>query len=181
MSLLGNAVLTYFGKWDFVEPLERPELATQLYVAPGESPGGVGVRETRVSLLSLSELQGLEEGSPAADWWSLGAILFEVLTGQVSLFQSLSRVHVTGNSMRPRLQLTGWSVMPTPPHLQTLLSCHPEGVHSHIPLRIPCSLSPEAVSLLKQVYSYSAHTKFQCRVEYWIAFVHVISDCSCYR
>lgn len=35
--------------------------------------------------------------------------------------------------------------------LQTLLSCHPEGIDSHVPLRIPCALSPEAASLLKQV------------------------------
>lgn len=49
-SLLGNVVLTYFGKWDFVEPLEKPELASQLYVAPGESGWA---RETRVILLSV--------------------------------------------------------------------------------------------------------------------------------
>ena len=31
----GNAVLTYFGKWDFVEPQENYQLIEKLYVAPG--------------------------------------------------------------------------------------------------------------------------------------------------
>ena len=30
-----------------------------------------------------AELRGLAEPTPAADWWSLGAIFFEVFTGQV--------------------------------------------------------------------------------------------------
>ena len=33
--------------------------------------------------ISTSELCGLLDAHPAADWWSLGAILFEILTGKV--------------------------------------------------------------------------------------------------
>ena len=34
-------------------------------------------------MFPVSELCGLSEADPAADWWSLGAILFEILTGKV--------------------------------------------------------------------------------------------------
>ncbi len=33
----GKAVLTYFGKWDFVEPSSHFMLSQQFYTAPGES------------------------------------------------------------------------------------------------------------------------------------------------
>ena len=36
-----------------------------------------------VLLFLCSELCGLSEVDPSADWWSLGAILFEMLTGKV--------------------------------------------------------------------------------------------------
>ncbi len=34
---------------------------------------------------------------------------------------------------------------------QSLLSCHPDGVHSHLPLKLPVVLSPQALSLLTQL------------------------------
>lgn len=36
LTYSGSAVLTYFGKWDFVESDIGYELARKLYVAPGE-------------------------------------------------------------------------------------------------------------------------------------------------
>ncbi len=35
----------------------------------------------------FSELGGLGDVTEACDWWSLGAILFEILTGQVLLLK----------------------------------------------------------------------------------------------
>jgi serine/threonine protein kinase len=60
---LGSVKLTYFGKWDYIQSPIDDEAKSMLYVAP--------------------ELCGLGEASPGADWWSLGAILFELLTGKV--------------------------------------------------------------------------------------------------
>ena len=37
----------------------------------------------------LIELLGLEIATPAADWWSLGAIMFELLTGKVTWLSTL--------------------------------------------------------------------------------------------
>ena len=34
-------------------------------------------------MLCIAELCGLAETSEASDWWSLGALLFEILTGEV--------------------------------------------------------------------------------------------------
>ncbi len=55
--------------------------------------------------VSPPELQGLVEPSPAADWWSLGAILFEILTGTVS--------NSTRIIAHERLILmVGWAIIP---------------------------------------------------------------------
>ncbi len=79
--------MTYFGKWSFVEEKEDITAIKTLYMAPGQySHGYVRVCIIHASniLLSLfAELQTLNEATEASDWWSLGAFLFELLTGKV--------------------------------------------------------------------------------------------------
>ncbi|XP_062502209.1 ribosomal protein S6 kinase delta-1-like isoform X2 [Corticium candelabrum] len=62
LSPEGNLVLTYFGYWDQIDRHYHPEAAADFYIAP--------------------ELNGMLRVSPAADWWSFGVILFELLTGK---------------------------------------------------------------------------------------------------
>ena len=80
-SSLGDVKLTYFGKWDYVPYSIKIEAVQMMYVAPGNIILSTNIYN---SVIIFSELQGLEEATISADWWSLGAILFELLTGKVS-------------------------------------------------------------------------------------------------
>lgn len=66
---------------------------TYMYARGGACPGhyAMVLQCTYMQIHALmwvcfcSELCGLCEADPSADWWSLGAILFEILTGKVHL------------------------------------------------------------------------------------------------
>ncbi|XP_056437839.1 ribosomal protein S6 kinase delta-1 [Gadus chalcogrammus] len=60
----GHIQLTYFCSWSDVEDSYDKEAMANMYCAP--------------------EVGGISEETAACDWWSLGAILFELLTGKVS-------------------------------------------------------------------------------------------------
>ncbi|TSL47536.1 Ribosomal protein S6 kinase delta-1 [Bagarius yarrelli] len=58
----GHVELTYFCSWGEVEESCDPTAVTKMYCAP--------------------EVGGISEETAASDWWSLGALLFELLTGK---------------------------------------------------------------------------------------------------
>ncbi|KAJ4929268.1 hypothetical protein JOQ06_004879 [Pogonophryne albipinna] len=67
----GHIQLTYFCSWNDVEESCDKEAVADMYCAP--------------------EVGGISEETAACDWWSLGAVLFELLTGM-----SLLRCHPAG-------------------------------------------------------------------------------------
>ncbi|KAJ9580091.1 hypothetical protein L9F63_004283 [Diploptera punctata] len=58
----GHLLLTYMCRWIDVDSLVSAEAVEMLYAAP--------------------EVNGIFELTPAADWWSFGALIFELLTGK---------------------------------------------------------------------------------------------------
>ncbi|XP_069772229.1 ribosomal protein S6 kinase-like 1 isoform X2 [Narcine bancroftii] len=69
----GHICLTYFGQWSEVEVQCNPKAIEEMYCAP--EVGGVG------------------EVTEACDWWSLGALLFELLTGTTLSQCYPSKIH----------------------------------------------------------------------------------------
>ena len=66
----GHIRLTYFSQWKCVEPELSSYACDHFYTAP--------------------EVKGVYDVTEVCDWWSLGAILFELLTSKVSFCISLS-------------------------------------------------------------------------------------------
>ncbi|XP_067894771.1 ribosomal protein S6 kinase-like 1 isoform X1 [Heterodontus francisci] len=69
----GHICLTYFGQWSEVEVQCSPKAIEDMYCAP--------------------EVGGAGEVTEACDWWSLGALLFELLTGMTLSQCYPSRIH----------------------------------------------------------------------------------------
>uniref|UniRef100_UPI003AAC04E7 ribosomal protein S6 kinase delta-1 isoform X1 n=1 Tax=Centroberyx gerrardi TaxID=166262 RepID=UPI003AAC04E7 len=76
----GHVQLTYFCSWSEVEDSCDKEAIANMYCAP--------------------EVGGISEETAACDWWSLGAILFELLTGK-----SLLQCHPAGISRHTALNI----------------------------------------------------------------------------
>lgn len=76
----GHVELTYFCSWNDVEESCDPDALSKLYCAP--------------------EVGGIAEETAACDWWSFGALLFELIVGK-SLYQS----HPAGISRHSSLNI----------------------------------------------------------------------------
>lgn len=99
----------------------------------------------------LTEIGGVSRVTEACDWWSLGALLFELLTGMVRHIHN-----ETVNSafcISPMNCIEGLNLL----FFQPLWQLHPAGIHSHTQLLIPDHLSAAAASLLTEVDTSSVY------------------------
>nr|XP_020443572.1 ribosomal protein S6 kinase delta-1 [Monopterus albus] len=118
----GHVQITYFCSWSDVEECCDKDAIANIYCAP--------------------EVGGISEETAACDWWSLGAILFELLTGMVSQKVSLL------------LRCCGMSVGVLAFRSLALFLVLP-GCVSACALNIPEFVSEEARSLLQQLLQYN--------------------------
>lgn len=88
----GHVLLTYFGSWEATEHVPDEEAMNHFYCAP--------------------EISQIGEVTAAADWWSVGALLYEIITGQ-----GLSVTHPWGLHNHTELQLPN----KIPPESKSLL------------------------------------------------------------
>ncbi|XP_072551498.1 ribosomal protein S6 kinase delta-1 [Salminus brasiliensis] len=96
----GHVELTYFCSWTEVEESCDPEAITKMYCAP--------------------EVGGIAEETAACDWWSLGALLFELLTGK-----SLHQCHPAGISRHTSLNIPDFVSEEARSLLEQLLQYNP--------------------------------------------------------
>ncbi|XP_062406597.1 ribosomal protein S6 kinase delta-1 [Sardina pilchardus] len=96
----GHIQLTFFCSWSEVEESYDREAVANMYCAP--------------------EVGGIGEETAACDWWSLGAILFELLTGK-----SLHQCHPAGISRHTFLSIPEFVSEEARSLLQQLLQFNP--------------------------------------------------------
>uniref|UniRef100_A0A3B4D2I0 Ribosomal protein S6 kinase delta-1 n=1 Tax=Pygocentrus nattereri TaxID=42514 RepID=A0A3B4D2I0_PYGNA len=96
----GHVELTYFCSWSDVEDSCDSDAVSKMYCAP--------------------EVGGISEETAACDWWSLGALLFELLTGK-----SLHQCHPAGISRHTSLNIPDFVSEEARSLLEQLLQYNP--------------------------------------------------------
>ncbi|KAF4092084.1 hypothetical protein AMELA_G00016890 [Ameiurus melas] len=96
----GHVELTYFCSWTEVEESCDPTAVAKMYCAP--------------------EVGGISEETAACDWWSLGALLFELLTGK-----TLQQCHPAGISRHTSLNIPDFVSEEARSLLEQLLQYNP--------------------------------------------------------